>query len=356
VQEAKGCKDVIVCFFDALKQNNKVSCETFTCIYGFPAVGMGHEEVADLKLLADAVIANGVNRIVWHGMPFFGSRFYATVHVGREGSLSAYLLPFNRYLASVCEVMQRGEPYTQLAVYLGVEDARMKDTIPREKRTPGSCFEWEMRDVIPKNLTLPYAPLYVSNKAFLHDNSVMARFKALYVECEWMEPCALDRVCDLASRTGLLVIWGQFLPKLPGHNRSDDVMHAYAQTLARIATLPNVFFDNAEFSRLTPVMQSVDDNVALPMFWVRQLEGDELLVFVANPAASGIRYPMRMGQSIEASQITRRSVFLRGNKVATELVFNPFESLLIRVSRSGDVSQIDHVPFTPPTPSNEELE
>jgi len=77
----------------ALSEKPVVSCETFTCIYGF--TGPRHlealkywkrENVADLKLLADAVFANGVNRIVWQGMPFNApggpQEFFASVHVG----------------------------------------------------------------------------------------------------------------------------------------------------------------------------------------------------------------------------------------------------------------------------------
>ena len=56
------------------------------CIYGI--VGLGdlraarywrREQVADLKLLADAVFANGVNQVVWHGMPFNGAGRQARV-------------------------------------------------------------------------------------------------------------------------------------------------------------------------------------------------------------------------------------------------------------------------------------
>src|SRR5207248_1938514 len=77
----------------ALAGKPVVSCETFTCVYGFVAPGnieplryWRREQVADLKLLADALFAQGVNQILWHGMPFNGpggrNEFYASVHVG----------------------------------------------------------------------------------------------------------------------------------------------------------------------------------------------------------------------------------------------------------------------------------
>src|SRR5437868_4037351 len=55
----------------ALAGKPVVSCEAFTCVYGFitpgnlePARSWRRELVADLKLLADALFAQGVNPIV----------------------------------------------------------------------------------------------------------------------------------------------------------------------------------------------------------------------------------------------------------------------------------------------------
>ena len=76
----------------ALSGKNVVSAETFTCLYGFgPRVDgrgpyQGLEQVADMRLIADALLANGTNQIVWHGMPYnkMGSllqQFYVSVHL-----------------------------------------------------------------------------------------------------------------------------------------------------------------------------------------------------------------------------------------------------------------------------------
>lgn len=111
-----------------------MSCETFTCMYGFPDIQFKKEYLGDMKLLADAVIANGVvrivslrcfilfpsilsslpstffllsysllsqNRIVYHGMPFNGrntaNTFFATVHVGPDCNFAPRLPKFNEY-------------------------------------------------------------------------------------------------------------------------------------------------------------------------------------------------------------------------------------------------------------------
>src|SRR5262249_45689558 len=93
----------------ALAGRAVVSAEAFTCVYGFIAPAYlepyrywHKEQVADMKLLADALFAHGVNQIVWHGMPFNppGGRneFYASVHVGPDAAFAGELRAFNRYL------------------------------------------------------------------------------------------------------------------------------------------------------------------------------------------------------------------------------------------------------------------
>ncbi len=46
-----------------------VSAESFTCIYGWPDQHMREERTAELKMVADALLANGLNHLIWHGKP-----------------------------------------------------------------------------------------------------------------------------------------------------------------------------------------------------------------------------------------------------------------------------------------------
>src|SRR5262249_59063021 len=70
-----------------------VSCETFTCLYGFPAVHLKEEQTSDLRLLADAAIAHGVKQVVWHGMPYNppggSDSFFATDQLGTRPACPA---------------------------------------------------------------------------------------------------------------------------------------------------------------------------------------------------------------------------------------------------------------------------
>lgn len=59
----------------AVRGRRIASAESFTCLYGwkpYPGPGpyQGQEQIADIKLLADALFANGINFIIWHGMPY----------------------------------------------------------------------------------------------------------------------------------------------------------------------------------------------------------------------------------------------------------------------------------------------
>ena len=126
-----------------------VSCETFTCIYGFPSGGfqlprwlLKKEEPADLKLLVDGLFANGINQVVWHGMPFNPPKgeteFYALVHVGPDGTLARHLPEFNRYMEKVCSFMRLGRTCCRLAIYLPNEDQWMQGATQRTTYPGGS--------------------------------------------------------------------------------------------------------------------------------------------------------------------------------------------------------------------------
>ncbi len=202
----------------ALSDRAVVSAETFTCIYGFTSPRhieayryWRREQVADLKLLADAVIANGVNQIVWHGMPYNGAgchhEFYASVHVGPDCAFVDELPAFNAYLESVCGRMQSGRTVSELAVYLPNEDMWMLDLMPLELRTPGAAYWWEMRHVLVPEETRPFQPLWISAAMLARAEMREGRlaigsqsFAALYLDVEWLDADGLAEIERLSHR------------------------------------------------------------------------------------------------------------------------------------------------------------
>ncbi len=354
-----------------------VSAEAFTCLYGWipypgPGPHQGEEQVADLKLLADALFANGVNHVFWHGMPYqpqasshkpqapasdpgtqnpeprSPNRFYASVHVGPDGALAPHLAEFNAYLAKVCGVMKQGKTYSDIAVYLPLEDNLMLGELPKKFQKPSAKYHWEMHYLrFPDELT-GFAPLWVSH-AFLKDATFedrvlrcgAATFSLLYVDSDWLDSDALDDILRLA-RLGLPVCLKQ-KPKQPGHVPATKHKHQ----LSMFQSLPNVSPDFSHVVRSKPLVSGDD----LPQFWCRVADGD-LNIFFANPAARGLTYPMEYGYAHrQAASTAVRQIEIRSSSPAPctlNLSFAPYQSLLLKVSKSG-ATGFEDIAYTPPS-------
>ncbi len=340
----------------ALSEKSIVSAETFTCIYGFTSINhpeayayWNREQVADLKLLADAVIANGVNQIVWHGMPYnpegCSHEFYASVHVGPNAAFVAELPTFNAYLEDVCGIMQAGITLSELAIYLRNEDMWMLDRLPRELRTPGAGYWWEMRHVVMPQETEPFLPLWISAAGLARSTCRAGRlevgsqsFGGLYLDVEWLDADALGEVERLAA-AGLPVIL-KCRPLQPGHRPQPD----YEARIEALLELPNVVSDLAQ-APLAPLVSGD----GLPPCWARQL-ADYTDFFFANPKAVEVRYPMPFGLSFCQETVRRRVTLRAGSSAAdVELVFEPYQSLLVRLSAKGAVESLD-CRYRPPDP------
>ena len=332
----------------ALADQPVVSAETFTCIYGYTNPHhvdayryWKREQVADLKLLADATIANGINQIVWHGMPYNprgeSHEFYASVHVGPNAGFAAELPGFNAYLETVCGVMQLGKTRSELAVYIPNEDAWMLDRLPPERQTPGAVYWWEMRHAAPPAETEPFHPLWISTnflkRSWYHDGRLRVgphSFAALFVDVEWLDWEALIEFERLAA-AGLPVILKR-RPKQPGHQPRAD----YEQKLDALIRLPNVVNHLAQ-ANVKPLLSGAD----IPPYWARST-GRHTYFFFAHPKGREVRYPMPYGFSYCDTTVAR-FVTLQSNSASAdiELVFEPYQSLLLRLAANGDVDFID---------------
>jgi hypothetical protein len=271
--------------------------------------------------------------------------FYASVHVGPDAAFVAELPAFNAYLEKVCGLMQSGRTVSELAVYLPNEDMQMLDLMPRELRTPGAAHWWEMRHVVVPEETRPFQPLWVSAtmlaRAVVHEGRLVVggqSFAALYLDVEWLDADALVEIERLASARLTVILTRR--PRQPGHRRLND----YDARLNSLAALPNVVTSLSN-ARLRPVVSGEN----LPPYWARE-SADYTDFFFAPPKAAEVSYPMPYGFSY-CRETQRRNVTLRRGTASAEveLVFEPYQSLLLRLSAEGKVTPID-CRFQPPVP------
>ena len=366
----------------ALSGKSIVSAEAFTCLYGWvpypgPGSHQGEEQVADLKLLVDALFANGVNHIFWHGMPYQAgaysrqlsansrtpeaasrepkavSRFYASVHVGPDSAFAADLSAFNAYTERVSAAMKLGRPYSDAAAYLPLEDQWMKGELPKEQQKPSARHHWEMHYLRPPSELEGRQPLWVSapflEQARFEDGVLSigdVRFGLLYVDCEWLDSDGLAQVSRLA-KAGLPVCLKR-IPRRPGRALDKRVAKEYQQTLEALTRLNNVSSDLGNLSQEPPLVSGRD----APDFWCRVVD-DELLFFFGHPASRGLTYPMEYGRAAQAQQTGIDLRFDLGGTTSPfelPLEFGSCESLLLRVSRTGRVERLD-IGFAPPIPT-----
>ena len=346
----------------ALTGKQLVTAELFSSLYGVaspgnvqPARYWRKEQLADLKLVADAAFANGANGVVWHGMPFnrpYGpNEFFASVHLGPEVAFGPDLPAFNEYLETVCRMLRRGRQFAQVAVYLPFEDTLMQGGAPDGEPTHGLPSDWAKALPAPPSETAGYHPLWVSTPFLRHAEygggqiSIGgATVATLYVDAEWLDADAVEQITRLAHAGAPVVL--KRPPALPGMRRHPQ----YAGWLAELAALPNVVASLDQVD-VRPLVAS-EDGRELPYFWAREGAG-ELLIFFAHPQAREVRFPLTYGQSFSDTAVEQTvTLSYSGISQRVTLTFEPYQSLLVRLTRSGEFGLLD-LDFRPPVPVRE---
>lgn len=325
-----------------------VSSETFTCLYGWPADYIREEQTADLKLVADALFANGVNHITWHGKAHNPKdqdtvSFYASTHIGDKGNLEPELTSFNKYLETVSDYMRKGTTYSDIAVYLPTEDAWCAGVMPGEDQFIWAWGHYEMRYVYFPEELKGYNPVWINgeflDKAVVENGLLKAGdglFKALYVDSHYIDYKVLKRLMSLAG-DGLKVILRQ-MPGEPG-----TILHTdYSEIAEGLKDLENV--SSGMPDNLGPFIRGTD----LVPHWCRK-DGDILYVFFSNPGSERIRFPLEYGQSLNSDTIRMKCVInWNANEIEMNLVFDPYQSLLYKIE-NGEAEKID-IEFIPKKP------
>ncbi|MBV5314761.1 MAG: hypothetical protein JZU47_15775 [Prolixibacteraceae bacterium] len=344
----------IVASAAALSEKPIVSSETFTCLYGWPAKYIRREQTADLKMVADALFANGVNQIVWHGMPFNPVGidtiyFYASVHVGKRGALSGEIPAFNEYLTKVSEKMRFGQTYSDVAVYLPLEDSWVAGVLPKELQLPWAWGTYELRYTDFNKELEGYHPLWINNhflkQAEFKDGKLWIdglSFELLYIDVNFMDVDALKTVFQLAEK-GLPICLKKD-PLQAGYKKNI----VFGTLLEKLKKLPNTANKFNENLNLQPLITGED----LPEFWCRS-DGKTVQIFFANPHSKDLKYPLSYGQSLQESSLIRKIVVHSNRKnTPVTLKFDAYQSLLLIIDEMGNV-KFEDITFVPKTPVQE---
>lgn len=325
-----------------------VSSETFTCLYGWPRDYIREEQAADLKLVADALFANGINHIIWHGKPHnpAGSdtvSFYASTHVGPEGNLAGEIPRFNSYLEKVSDYMSRGVTYSDVAVYLPSEDAWTAGRMPVEKQFRWAWGYYEMRYVyFPDDLD-GFCPTWINGeflaKASSDKGSMVvgdARYRALYVDADLLAHDVLEQLIRLADE-GVRIILKKD-PSEPGTTRHEN----YYDLVSKLKEYTNV-------STVMPAdLNPFINGSVIPRHWCR-IDGESLYIFFPNPSSDRLKFPIEYGQSLNTEERSVDvTVNLMGKPVELHLKFSPYQSLLFRIEDGrAETVDIEYIPGTP---------
>ncbi|MCX7995473.1 MAG: glycosyl hydrolase [candidate division WOR-3 bacterium] len=330
-----------------------VSAETFTCIYGWlPYPGPGpyqdKEQIADLKLLADALFANGINFVIWHGMPYnppgCKNRFYATVHTGPDCNFVKELPGFNHYLEKVSEFMRTGNPYGGAGVYLPLEDTWMLNELPEEFQRPSARYYWELQYVKFPDEVKGFRPIWITDH-FLDNadfsNGVLKigamNLDFLYIDVDWIDIKALKNLNKLAERGCPICIIKK--PSQPGFNKDKK----YDDLVRKLFSQKSV----SGIIQRTTIKPPLIEGRLIPEFWVRKID-EELIIFFSHPMTRSITYPMRYGQSFCETDMNIKIVLnYAGFKKDINLLFKPYQALLLRVSKYGN-TKFEDINFSVP--------
>jgi len=241
-------------------------------------------------------------------------------------------------MATISEAMKTGESFSDIAVYLPLEDMWMKNRLSIDLRQPGATYYWEMRNVSLPKILKGHHPLWVSsfylkNARVINGNLVCGNkiFSHLYIDVEWIDYFALILLVKFAQNGLKIIVKNDF--KEPGKNKTPD-FNEIKKTLLEYA-----------IQKLPRPLISGEN---LPDFWCRKFDGG-CYIFLAHPLSQGLHYPAKYGYSYSKEIVFRKIIiFFEGKIFLHELHFEPYQSILLKVTERG-VVEID-IEFDPGVP------
>ncbi|MFM2385969.1 MAG: hypothetical protein RL660_726 [Bacteroidota bacterium] len=341
----------------AMLSNKKiVSCETFTCLYGWPREYIRKEQVADMKLVADAVFANGVNQIVWHGKPYTPAgtdkwRFYASVHLGDSSAFVNEVRPFNSYLTTVSNYMRKGSNYNEMALYLPLEDNWMKGELPIEEQFIWAWGYYELRNIYMPREIKKFRPFWVNaqslKEARITDSGIYFGNNAAPCKgvCFYMEyiDAETQSIIEQLAKKGVPLYFRNNYSII--YNHTDIPMSYDVHRLRK--KYKNVHTNWQDLDTVQGVVTGPSDID----FWIRQ-DGDTKYIFFAQPKARALKFPIEYGQAYTDSADVQVRIFTIKHCDSTQnitLNFKPYQSILLELHCDGTYKEID-INFVPSKP------
>ncbi len=298
----------------------RVTSESFTCLYGWPAVKMFAERPDDLKAIADGQFACGLQQVIYHGYAYSppeagatpGWHFYASSHLNHTISWREHLADFNAYLARVSFLLQQGVAVTDLALYLPVHD-RWRDAGPLgPSGAEADMFQW------PDAREVPTPPAEIAGYTFdwVNDEALARMIIAdgrLSLERQTYHAVVLDRVRYLPLATARrlaalaeagvpLIILGEPPRHVPGYLGNPQLsawLRELWDTLLRRTDLPVYRSVKAyqEAGGLPPDLVVVAQegeakDAAGVIWWAHRRTAETDIYFIPHPDATQLRYPL----------------------------------------------------------------
>lgn len=242
--------------------------------------------------------------------------------------------------------MKLGKTYSDVAMYLPLEDSWVAGEYPPEMQMKWSWGQYELRYVYPPYELKSFHPLWI-NGDYLEKSEIKngklitggAEFNSLYIDVEYIDYKYLKAVYEIARKGFPVCIKRK--PIEPGFTKHND----YNSIVEGLYSFTNVSSDFNKVNKSEPLITG--DNI--PGYWCRKT-GEEYNIFFANPKSSDLKYPITYGQSKTSETVGREIKINYSGKIFTaELEFKPYQSLLLKVSNNG-TEKVD-ITFDPVEPA-----
>ncbi|MDG1046720.1 MAG: hypothetical protein P8P81_08980, partial [Bacteroidia bacterium] len=223
----------------------------------------------------------------------------------------------------------------------------MKGAYPPERQRVWVWGEYELRYIDPPRELEGYHPLWI-NKHFLEKAKFTngklvvgdASFSMLYVDVNYMDSKALNRIVELAGNG--LPICLKRTPLEPSKIKSDN----YSEQLIKLMKFPNVKQELNDILVTSPLLEAD----SLPNYWCKVDHEGNAYLFLAQWKSKNLTYPVYSGQSyMNQENYLPLTIHYNGTRHEIEVLFKPYQSVMIKISPSGKTELID-ISFTPKDP------